>query len=67
MVSTLLGLYIAFNVIDLLASGLLIAGTVKVFHYLCDVICNTAIQFLVFFRSQLFSACLKFIDKPYLI
>lgn len=29
--STMLGVYIAFNVIDLLASGLLIAGTVKVF------------------------------------
>lgn len=29
---TILGFYIAFNLIDLLASGLLIAGTVKVLH-----------------------------------
>lgn len=33
VISTMLSVYIAFNVIDLLASGLLIAGTVKVLHY----------------------------------
>lgn len=32
-VVTILGMYIAFNMIDLLASGLLIAGTVKVFSF----------------------------------